>query len=107
MELQDISLKEYSELTDGFTGADLAALIKNALIKVVHQMMEERKNKKESDKKQKEEVKLVLCKEMLDLIFHEMKKTINIFEKERLIRMYEEFEGKQPINIKNQKTTLF
>jgi peroxin-1 len=102
-ELQDIDLKEYAKKCEGFSGADLNALIKNSLIKVIHQLMEEMKGKSEQDRAQ---AKLVLTNDTLDITLQEINKTANPEQQRKQTQIYRDFMGKQPLDIKHQKQTL-
>ncbi len=101
---EGLDLLEYAAKTEGYSGADLSALVKNAQIKALHVILET-ENKEDL---KKGELNLIITKEIFDKCIQEFKKSSNRdIEQKKMMKVYEDFIGKKNLDISKQKTTLY
>lgn len=99
-----LDLAEYAAKTEGYSGADLSALVKNAQIKALHVILEteNKENLKKGD------LNLVITREIFEKCLQEFKKSSKRdSEQRKMMKVYEDFIGKKNLDISKQKTTLY
>lgn len=102
VETQEVDLENVAKESEGFSGADIAALVKNAQIKAVHNFMEEAK----SDPNKAKPKELIVSKELFDQAFQEIRKTADPNNNQKAFKLYSNFVNKGG-DVSKQKQTLY
>jgi len=100
--MEGVDLEVIAENSQGFSGADISAMVKNAQIKAVHNLMEE--TKANPDKPKPKE--LIVSLELFDQAFQEVRKSVNPKNEEVALKTYSNFVDKGA-DMSQQKQTLY
>ena len=80
--MEEIDLENIEHESAGFSGADISAMVKNAQIKAVHNLMEETK----ADPNKAKPKELILTKDLFDQAFQEIRKATDPRNEERALK---------------------
>jgi len=102
VDMEGVDLELIAENSQGFSGADISAMVKNAQIKAVHNLMEETKNNPDKPKPKE----LIVSMELFDQAFQETRKSVNPKNEEKALKTYSNFIDKGA-DMTQQKQTLY
>lgn len=106
---KNVEMEEISELTEGFTGADIKGLFTSAQIKALDDLQNEKGFIDEDvflENFQDSLPEIELKKEHIMVALNEIKPSLSESEKMRYETIYNQFERREPVKMKTQKVTL-
>jgi len=100
--MEEVDLEKLAEESEGFSGADISAMVKNAQIKAVHHLMEETK----ADPNKPKPKDLVVSGELFNEAFQEIRKSADPKNAQKALKTYSNFVDKGA-DMTQQKQTLY
>jgi len=102
VDMEGVDLEKIAEESEGFSGADISAMVKNAQIKAVHHLMEETK----ADPNKPKPKDLIVSGELFNEAFMEIRKSANPKNAQNSLKNYQNFKEKGA-DMTQQKQTLY